>query len=385
MKLKKIKWYKLFLTTILIIGLTACVGKLPTNNQQNNANTGKKDTNLTFFDVTLEQADEVGRPVWRVKAKQAQYTKEKEIGEAISPYGELYQEGQIVYQVKGEKADIVQDGKQLFLKGKILATDPKNGVVLQGNELEWRPNEGLLIVRNQINGTHKQLQATAQEAKVKTREQRMEFSGRVVANSLDPQMQMRTEHLIWLLKEEKLIGDRPMQFDRYKNNQITDRGQGDSAEVNLKTKVATVNQNAQIYLLDPPVQITGKFMNWNMNTETVTTKSPLRIFQRVEQLTVTANQGEMKVPQKTAYLTGNVNAVGQRRQTLNSQKLTWYLDRKLVEAQGNVVYKQVKPALTFNGDTAVGNLDTENIVVTGGNSGDRVVTEIIPEEPSTRN
>lgn len=385
MRLKKIKWYHLFFTTLLIIGLTACVAQPPTNNQQNNADPSKRDSNLTFFDVTLEQADDVGRPVWRVKAKQAKYTREKEIGEAISPYGELYQDGQIVYQVKGEKADIAQDGKQLFLKGKILATDPKNGVVLQGNELEWRPNEGLLIVRNKINGTHKQLQATAQEAKVKTREQRMEFSGGVVANSLDPQMQMRTEHLIWQIKEQKLIGDRPMQFDRYKNNQITDRGRGDSAEVNLKTKVATVNQNAQIYLLDPPVQINGKFLNWNMDKEIVTTNSPLRIFQRVEQLTVTANQGEMKIPEKTAYLTGNVNAVGQRRQSLNSQKLTWYLDQKLVEAQGNVVYKQVDPALTFNGDTAVGNLETENIVVRGGNSGDRVVTEIIPGEPRTRN
>ncbi|BCL36186.1 LPS export ABC transporter periplasmic protein LptC [Nostoc sp. MS1] len=381
----KIKWNYLFLTTLLIIGLTACVGKLPANNQQNNADPGRRDSSLTFFDVTLEQADEVGRPVWRVKAKQAQYTKEKEIGEALSPYGELYQDGQIVYQVKGEKADIAQDGKQLFLKGKILATDPKNGVVLQGNELEWRPKEDLLIVRNKINGTHKQLQATAQEAKVKTREQRMDFSGGVVANSLDPQMQMRTEHLIWQIKEEKLIGDRPIQFDRYKNNQITDRGRGDSGEVNLKTKIATVNNNSQIDLLDPPAQIIGKSMNWNMNTETVTTNSPLRIFQRVDKLTVTANQGEMRIPQKTAYLTGNVNAVGQRRQTLNSQKLTWYLDKKLVEAQGNVVYKQVDPALTFNGDTAVGNLETENIVVRGGNSGDRVVTEIIPEEPKARN
>ncbi|BAT52904.1 hypothetical protein NOS3756_18460 [Nostoc sp. NIES-3756] len=385
MRLNKIKWTYLFLTTLLIIGLTACVGKLPANNQQNNSDPSKRDSSLTFFDVTLEQADEVGRPVWRVKAKQAQYTKEKEIGEALSPYGELYQDGQIVYQVKAEKADITQDGKQLFLKGKILATDPKNGVVLQGNELEWRPNEDLLIVRNKINGTHKQLQATAQEAKVKTREQRMDFSGGVVANSLDPQMQMRTEHLIWQIKEEKLIGDCPMQFDRYKNNQITDRGRGDSAEVNLKTKIATVNKNSQIDLLDPPVQIVSQSMNWNMNTETVKTNSPIRIFQRVDKLTVTANQGEMRIPQKTAYLRGNVNAVGQRRQTLNSQKLTWYLDRKLVEAQGNVVYKQVDPALTFNGDTAVGNLETENIVVRGGNSGDRVVTEIIPEEPRARN
>ncbi|WP_414752356.1 LPS export ABC transporter periplasmic protein LptC [Anabaena sp. CCY 9910] len=385
MMFKKVNWYHLPLTIFLIIALVACGVKSPNNTQSNNSDTTNRESNLTFFDVILEQADEVGRPVWRVKAKQAQYTKEKQIGEAESPYGELYQDGKVVYQVKAEKADIEQDGKQLFLKGKIVATDPKNGIVLYGNELEWRPQEDLLIVRNKINGTHKQVQAVAQEARVKTREQRMEFSGQVVANSVDPQMQMRTEHLIWQIQEQKLIGDRPIQIDRYKNKQISDRGRGNSAEVNLKTKIATINKNAQIDLLEPPAQITSNSMNWNMNTETVTTKSPIRIFQRVENLTVTANQGEMRIPQKTAYLTGNVNAVGKRRQTLNSQKLTWYLDRKLVEAQENVVYRQVDPALTFKGETAVGNLDTENIVVKGGNSGDRVVTEIIPQEPSTRN
>lgn len=304
---------------------------------------------MTFFNVAFEQFDEVGRPIWKVNAKQAKYTKEKQIGQAESPYGELYQDGKIVYQIKAERADIEQDGKQLFLKGKIVATDPRNGIVLRGNELEWRPKEDLLIVRNQINGTHQKLQAVAQEAKVKTREQRMEFSGGVVANSTDPQLKMRTEHLIWQIKEEKLIGDRPVQIDRYKNNQITDRGRGNATEINLKTKIATVTKNAQLELLDPPMQIASNSMNWNMNTETVTTTSPVRVFHKAENVTVTANQGEMKIPQKTVYLTGNVNAIGQRRQSLKSQTLTWYLDKKLVEAQGNVVYRQVDPPLNFAG------------------------------------
>ena len=53
----------------------------------------------------------------------------------------------------------------------------------------------------------------------------------------------------------------------------------------------------------------------------------------------------------------------------------------MLEAQGNVVYRQIEPKLTFQGETAVGNLETENIVVKGGNStGGRVVTEIIPQE-----
>ncbi|MCC5659689.1 LPS export ABC transporter periplasmic protein LptC [Nostoc sp. XA010] len=368
----------------LIFGLISCGGKSPTASQQNNAASSNEDSNLTFFDVTLEQADEVGRPIWRVRAKQAKYTKEKQIGQAESPYGELYQDGKVVYQIKADVADIEQNGKQLFLKGRIFATDPSNGIVLQGNELEWRPKEDLLIVRKQINGSHKQLQAVAQEARVKTREQRMEFSGGVIANSIDPQLQVRTEHLIWNIKQEKLIGDRPLQIDRYKDNKISDRGKGNSAEVNLKTKIATIQQNAQLDLLDPPVQITSNSMTWNMNAETVTTNSPVRMFQRAENLTVTANQGEMKIPQKTVYLTGNVNAIGQRRQSLKSNTLTWYLDNKLVEAQGNVVYRQIDPRLNFTGETAVGNLQTENIVVKGGTSSGRVVTEIIPQERANR-
>ncbi|OYD94142.1 LPS export ABC transporter periplasmic protein LptC [Nostoc sp. 'Peltigera membranacea cyanobiont' 213] len=369
---------------LLIFGLVSCGGKTPPASQENPAASSNQDSNLTFFDVTLEQADEVGRPIWKVRAKTAKYTKEKQIGQAESPYGELYQDGKVVYQIKADVADIEQDGKQLFLKGKIFATDPTNGVVLQGNELEWRPKEDLLIVRKQINGTHKQLQAVAQEARVKTREQRMEFSGGVVANSADPQLQVRTEHLIWNIKQEKLIGDRPIQIDRYKNGKISDRGKGNSAEVNLKTKIATIQQNAQLDLLDPPVQIASNSMTWNMNAETVITNTPVRMFQRVENLTVTANKGEMRIPQKTVYLTGNVNAIGQRRQSLRSNTLTWYLDNKLVEAQGNVVYRQVDPPLNFTGETAVGNLQTENIVVKGGSSSGRVVTEIIPQEKVNR-
>ncbi|MBW4499305.1 MAG: LPS export ABC transporter periplasmic protein LptC [Scytonema hyalinum WJT4-NPBG1] len=371
------------LSSFLVIGLVACGGsqsQVATKPPSETPSPPEKESNLTFSDVTLEQADEVGRPVWKVRAKKAKYTKEKQIGEAETPYGELYQDGKVVYQVQAQQADIAQDGKQLFLKGKIIATDPRNGVVLRGNELEWRPKEDLLIVRNQLNGTHKQLQAIAQEARVTTRSERVEFSGGVVANSLEPQMQMRTEHLIWRIKEEKLIGDRPVQMDHYKNNQITNRGRGDAAEVNLKTKIATVKKNAQIELLDPPVQIASNVMTWNLNTETVTTNSPVRVFHRAENLLVTANQGEMKIPQKSVYLTGNVYGVGQRRQSLKSNTLTWYLDNQLVEAQGNVVYRQIDPAFAFTGEKASGNLQAETIVVTGGTSGNKVVTEIIPQE-----
>ncbi|MDP5338705.1 MAG: LPS export ABC transporter periplasmic protein LptC, partial [Nodularia sp. (in: cyanobacteria)] len=353
----------------MLLGLVACGGKSPTTSQPNDADSSPQESNLTFFDVTLEQADEVGRPVWKVRSKKAIYTKEKQIGEAENPVGELYQDGKPIYQVQADKADIEQDGQKLLLKGKILATDPINGIVLRGNELEWLPQENLLIVRNQLNGTHKQLQAVAQEARVKTREQRIEFSGGVIANSVDPQMQMRSDNLTWRIKEETLTSDRSIQIDRYNNNKITDRGRGDAAEVNLKTKIATIKKNARLELVDPPTQIASNSMTWDMKAQTVRTNSPITVVQRAENVTVTANKGEMKIQEKIVNLAGNVTAIGQRRQSLKSNLLSWFLDKKLLEAQGNVIYRQVDPPINFTGETAVGNLQTEDIIVKSGKSG----------------
>ncbi|MEB3217545.1 MAG: LPS export ABC transporter periplasmic protein LptC [Nostocales cyanobacterium 94392] len=378
--------YKVFnlyflLCAFFLLTLVSCGANKPNINEQpdETESVQEEESKFTFQGVALEQFDEKGQPIWKVNAKQAKYTKEKQIGEAENPNGELYQDGKIVYKVTAQKADIRQDGKQLFLKGQIVATDPENGIVLRGNELEWRPQEDLLIVRNQLNGTHKQLQAVAQEAKVKTREQRIDFFGGVVAKSVEPNLQMRTEQLTWMIKQEKLIGDRQIQIDRLEDNKVTDRGRGDAAEVFLKTQIVNITKNALIELLDPLVQIASNSMTWNIKAETVKTNASLKVIHRTENITVSGNRGELKIPEKTVYVQGDVKGVGQKGQSIQSNNLTWYLDKQLVEAAGNVTYSQTSPRFTFKGETATGNLQTENVVVKGGNSGDRVITEIIPQ------
>jgi len=79
------------------------------------------ESNLTFNDVTLEQADEQGRSVWKVKAEEQPTAKTS--CSSSKPTGELFQDGKPVYQIIASR-EIQQDGKQLFLKGQIVATDP---------------------------------------------------------------------------------------------------------------------------------------------------------------------------------------------------------------------------------------------------------------------
>lgn len=361
----------------LLFGLVACgeksrpIDKLA---QDTSSSVQDFDNNLTFNDVTLEQADEQGRPFWKVKAKQAKYSKDKKVAQVQSPTGELFQDGKAVYQISAQQGEIQQDGKKLFLKGKIVATDPRNGLVLRGNELEWQPTKDLLIVTNQVTGNHKQVQAVAQAARVNSRQQRVELQKQVVAVTTDPVMQIRTEHLIWQIPQQKFIGDRPIQIDRYKNKNITDRATANQGGFDLKTKIATLKQNAQIALFAPPMQITSNSMTWNLNAEIVTADQPVRVVHRQRQITVTAKQGRMDLQKEIVYMTGDVYGIGQRRQSLNAKTMVWYLKSQLVEAQGNVAYSQVEPPMNFTGQKAVGQLEDQNITVSGG----RVVTEIIP-------
>ncbi|PAX54107.1 LPS export ABC transporter periplasmic protein LptC [Brunnivagina elsteri CCALA 953] len=378
--------FRLSIAILLAIGLFACSNPSNKPKPKDKSTEPASESKLTVFGGSFDAIDESGKLLWRVDVKKGRYIKEKEIGEAENPYGELFQDGKVVYKVTADKADIEQNNKQLILilRGKIVATDPVNGVVLRGNELEWRPKEDLLIVRKQLTGKHKQLDAIAQEARVKTREQRVDFIGGVIANSLEPPFQVRTEQLTWQVKQEKLIGDRPLQFFHYKNNQITDRGKGDSADIDLKSKVVSITKNAQIELAEPRVQIVSNSMAWNLKTEIVTTKAPVRVLHVAENMLVTANQGEIRIPQNTVYLQGKVNGVGKRGQSIRSDKLTWYLNNQQVEAQGNVVYQQPEPSLTFTGETATGNIQQEKIVVRSGSNGQRAITNIVPSEPENR-
>lgn len=374
--------YRLIATSIvsfvLLLGLLACGNESRIESKPTPSTTPVQDVerDLTFNNVTLEQANEQGQQLWEVKAKQATYDKDQKVAKVQNPVGKLFQDGKPVYEITGQEGEIQQNGKQLFLKGNIVATDPRNGLVLRGNELEWIPEKDLLIVRNQITGTLKQVRAKAQSAQVQSRIQRVDLQGQVEAIATDPNLQMRTEHLIWQVKEEKLIGDRPVQIDRYEGKQITDKATGNAAEVDLKTKVATLRQNAQLNLLKPPVQVESNLISWNLDAETVTTNQPVKIVQRQQQVTATAKQGRMDLNKEIVYLTDDVQTVSQRGQTLRSQALTWYLSNQQFEANGDVFYQQTSPPISFAGQKAVGQLQDQNLVVSGG----RVSTEIITQE-----
>ncbi|HIK41107.1 LPS export ABC transporter periplasmic protein LptC [Thermoleptolyngbya sp. M55_K2018_002] len=366
------------LTAGLMVGLTACQPRNRASERlaRDSAAVQQIDTNLTFNNITLDQADEQGKTVWRITAKQATYSEDKQIARLTLPEGELYQDGKAAYQVKAQSGEILQNGEKIFLRGDIEAVDLESKAVLKAQELEWIPNRSLLILRKDLTGTHPQIQIAADQAQIFNKERRMELSGQVTATTTDPVLQLKAERLVWLMQREQVVSDRPLQVTRFLNQQVSDVAQGNQGNLNLQTNVLTLTNSARIVTSDPPLQISSNSLVWNVPQEVLNTDQPVTVIQRQEQVTLAANAGRFNLGPQTATLTGNVRAVGQRNQAqLNANRLDWNIRSREVVAEGDVDYRQTDPPVTMRGPRAVGKLERQTVTVSGG----RVVTEIIPE------
>lgn len=376
-------WLKSLSLVILLVTLSGVTGSCrPQGNRgadklaEDSSAAQAPDTNLAFNNITLEKADDQGKPLWKVKASQATYTPDQQTAKMKAPTGQLYQNGKPIYRIQAKEGEIQEKANRVLLKGDVVATDTESGAVLRADQLEWQPKQDVLVLKGNIRGSHPKVKISANQAKLFNKQRRAELIGKVNAVTTDPSLRMQTEHVIWQLKEEKVIGDRPVQVQRLQNNQATDQANAERAEIDLVKKTAHLQQNARLTILDPPLLITGNSLIWTVNQQTLVADQPITVLERQQQITITANRGRMELKPKIAYFNGNVRAKSQNQSQLTSDDLTWKVASQEVTALGNVVYVQPDPPATLRGAKAVGKLQNRTVVVSGG----RVVTEIVPQQ-----
>jgi LPS export ABC transporter protein LptC len=369
------------LLLILLLSLAACQEqKEPQGKTDSNSSpTSESQSRLVLNNATLEQSNTKGQLLWKIQVDKALYSPDQKKAELNKIRGNLFQDGKIVLQVSADKGEIYKDGENIFLKEKIIATDPRNGAVIRSEEVEWRPKEDVLMVRQNLRGSHAKLEASAKEAKYYTRRQRLELIGNIVATAKDPRLQLKTEHLFWDIPQEKVTSDRPLTMVRYQDKTITDRASANRAEVNLKISSATIRENIEYRSVAPPLQISGNTLTWNYKNRIVLSNQPVRLFHYQKLITITGNQAQVDLSKEVAHLKGGVQGYSSSNQAkLYSREMTWFIPAQKVEAVGNVIYEQAKPKLNLTGERAVGTLQNNNVVVSG-NRQDRVVTEIFPD------
>ncbi|MEM9275856.1 MAG: LPS export ABC transporter periplasmic protein LptC [Cyanobacteria bacterium P01_F01_bin.143] len=320
-----------------------CRGNRPqgNSNPQNTEIAGREDTQLVLNNAVLEQSNSQGNLFWKIKSEQATYSDDQKNAYLSKVTANLISNGQLILQVSAEKGEVRDNNNLILLQDKVVAVDPRSQVVLNSDRAEWRPQENILKITDNLRVNHNNLEVTANQAQYFSDQENLELTGKVVVNTVDPYLILNTERLLWQIPQEKLIGNLPWQVVRYQDDIVTDRLVADRGVVDLKQKTLDLSQNIELISLNPQLQIATNSAQWNYKNRLITAKEPIQVVDRQRQLDVTGNQGQVNLLTEMVTLQGGVKGIDNRdRSTLHSRELIWDLTSNIVTAKGDVIYSE---------------------------------------------
>jgi LPS export ABC transporter protein LptC len=362
---------------IALLGISGC--DYTSKPQSPSPQPSKIEAKLALDNLSFEQVDKQGKPWWKVRAERGVYAPDRKVAKVTNLSGDLYQDGQVILHVTAKTGEVEQAGEKVILRGDVVTQETRNHLVIIGQEVTWQPKSDLLTIRDHVQANHPKFQANANEGKYLSRKQHLDLAGKITTFSKDPQLAMQTEHLIWLVKTQKVIGDRPVQAQRYQAGQVTAQVTANSFDTALDRKNINLYGNVRLNAVNPLIQVDGESFNWNFDRELVTADRPLTIIHQKEAVTFNANGGELNLKASIATLTGNASGIATRNQAkLRADKLVWQMTSQQIVGTGNVLYQQVDPLIKFTGTRGVGKLQDKSIFVSS-NSKQQVRTEFIPK------
>ena len=357
---------------MLIVSTFGCQTSTADSNQT--VSDTRSDTQLVLNNAVLKQSNQ--DQVWKIKADRIVYSEDKQTATLDKVVGNLLQDDEIILKISANQGTVSDNGNLILLNGDIIVSDSRNDSVINANAIEWRPQENLLSIKDDLAGVNPNLKVTATEGKYYTDRESLSIQGNVVATTNQPSLQLSSDRLVWEIPQEKITSPSAIEIVRYDEKTITDKLTSDRAEVSLAENTVVLNKNIELITLDPQLQMATDSLTWNYQQRTGKTEQPIQIVDRDRQISLTGNRGEIDLERSIAKLENGVKGISQQKPSeLYARQLTWNIDTEEVEATGNVIYEQSDPQAYLTGEKAVGTLGNNDIVVTS--DGKQQVTTII--------
>lgn len=364
---------------LLLLGVIAACQSTSIDKQSHNSAQERSETQFILENAILEQSNTEGNIVWRVKSNKTIYSQDRQTAKLEQVTANLLENNKIILQLSSKKGEIKQNGSIILLQEQILVTDPRNQAVVKSELAEWQPSAQILMISQGVEGNNENLKIKADKGKYLIDKQSLELEGNIIATTVTPSLQLKTDYLIWSIPEQKVIGDRPLEIVRYQNDRISDRVVAEQGKVDLQQNILSMQQNVEMRSQNPPLQIATNSASWNYETRIVSSDQPIEIIDLENKLNIVGNKGTINLDQQIANLNNGIKGINNHNQSqLYARQLIWDISTEKVEATGNIIYQQTDPPLNLKGEKAIGLLRNNSVVVTSNNQQNQVITEIVP-------
>ena len=323
---------------VALLLLTGCVSEQPSATVQSPP--------FVFRSLKLEQKTRKGLMDWSLNSPEARYELNRRLVRAVQPVGVLYRKGKPSFKVQSDLALVVNDGEQILLEGDVKLRQLNGSkLLIQGDRLRWRPQEGVLLIEQRPRAFDQDSRISSSKAQLLQTTNDLTLKGVVQlerwtesSDPSKPDTTLRTGEAQWNLDSGVLNAEGPVLAQRRNlEGTVLQQLQGRSLQGN--TRAGDLKVTAPVVVRMPPQKgvLKAQDIMWNFRSQIVRTEQPFEAELDRTRIFGSAFQAELK---NTTVLIQDDCRIQQPGESLDARTCTWNWGTEEVLAEGNVVVKR---------------------------------------------
>ncbi|MGA7955370.1 MAG: LPS export ABC transporter periplasmic protein LptC [Gloeobacterales cyanobacterium] len=167
---------------------------------------------LTYENIILTESDRITQgPLWEIKAKRAEYSKDRKIAQITSLEGTFFDAGKKALRVKAPTGEIRTDERTILLKGGVQGLSLERGTTLNADQIRWTPEKKIVTAEGSVVlfDPKQQVEVTGKRMVGDIAIKSVTLNGGVTATSKSRQSKLLCDKAIWQIPEKilKAIGN----------------------------------------------------------------------------------------------------------------------------------------------------------------------------------
>ena len=301
---------------------------------------------FVFRSLKLEQKNKQGLIDWSLNSPEARYELSRRLVRARAPVGVLYRKGKPSFEVRSDLALVVNDGEQILLEGDV-RLQQLNGsrLLIQGDRLRWRPEQGLLLIEQRPRASDKDSRISASEAELQQKTNDLTLNGVVQlerwsdnSDPSNPDTTLRSGEARWNLDSGLLSAEGPVLAQRRdQEGTVLEQLQGTGLQGNTLAGDLMVMAPVIVRMPRQNGVLRAQDTTWNFRTQVVRTEKPFEA--ELDRTRIYGSGFQARLETTTVVINDNCR-IQQPGESLDARTCRWNWGTEDVLAEGNVLLRR---------------------------------------------
>ena len=291
---------------------------------------------FVFRSLKLDQKKADGLMDWSLNSPEARYELSRQ------PVALLYKDGKPSFRVQSDLALVVNDGEQILLEGDV-RLQQLNGtkLLIQGDRLRWKPEQGLLLIEQRPRATDGTSRIAATEAELQQRTNDLTLNGVVELERWDEDVDpsnadttLRTGQAQWNLDSGVLKAKGPVLGQRRDDEgTVLEQLEGQNLLGNTIRGDITVQAPVNVQIPREKGVLRAQDTTWNFREQTIRSEQSFEA--DLDKAQIFGGRFRANLNDTTVDVLSDCR-IEQPGERLTADRCLWNWESEEVLAEGNV-------------------------------------------------